>query len=77
MTVSTITNTLPGREDLCWLPDGKIMMSDGTKLFFMIPGPGGEWKEVLVSTPTPVLKGVTRLAVSSNGKKLAVVVLEE
>ncbi len=76
MVVNTLTPTLPGREDLCWLPDGKILMSDGTDLFFLIPGKGQEWKKVSV-TGNPALKGITRLAVSADGKKLAVVVAEE
>lgn len=77
MVVSSVANTLPGREDICWLPDGRIITSDGTKLFFLKPGTGAVWKEVLVTTPTQALKGVTRLAVSANGKSLAVVVFEE
>lgn len=77
MVVSSVANTLPGREDICWLPDGRIITSDGTKLFFLKPGTGAVWKEVLVTTPTQALKGVTRLAVSANGKSLAVVVSEE
>lgn len=76
MTISTIGTTLAGREDLCWLPDGKILMSDGTSLFYMKPGPQAEWKKV-ISPAIAELKGVTRLAVSSNGKKLAVVVAED
>ncbi len=73
--VSDIGPAIAGHEDLAWLPDGKIIMSDGPKLFFMDPAVGPGWNEVLVSGPS-VLKGVTRLAVSSNGKKLAVVVTE-
>lgn len=77
MKVSTIAPTLAKREDLCWLPDGRIVMSDGTKLFFLVPGQSAEWQEVIVSTPTQALKGITRLAVSPDGKKLVVVVAEE
>ncbi len=74
--ISTITTTLPGRDDLAWLPDGKIIMSDGTKIFFNDPTKGTAWNEVQVSSGANVLKGVTRLAVSLDGKKLAVVVSE-
>lgn len=77
MEVSTIGTTLPKREDMCWLPDGRIVMSDGTKLFFLTPGQNAVWKEVTVSTPLPALKGITRLAASADGKKLVVVVAEE
>jgi hypothetical protein len=76
MTITTIAPTLPGREDLCWLPDGKILMSDGSSLFFLKPGPQASWKPV--QTPASfAMKGITRLAVGGNGKKLAIVVAEE
>ncbi|MEJ0054599.1 MAG: hypothetical protein WDN75_02515 [Bacteroidota bacterium] len=74
--ISTITSTLPGRDDLAWLPDGKIIMSDGTKLFFSQPDRGTTWSEVVVSGGAEVLRSVTRIAVSADGKKLAVVVAE-
>jgi hypothetical protein len=76
MVVSTLASTLPGREDLCWLPDGKILMSDGTDLFFLTPGKDQGWRKVDRAGDL-TLKGVTRLAASSDGKKLAVVVAEE
>ncbi|MBL7848158.1 MAG: hypothetical protein JNL40_11860 [Cyclobacteriaceae bacterium] len=75
LAITTLGTTLPGREDLCWLPDGRILMSDGNELFFLVPGEE-LWKKVS-HPPTVILKGVTRLAVSANGKKLAVVVNEE
>lgn len=76
LDLTTVAATLPGREDLCWLPDGRILMSDGTNLFYLTPGPREEWKKVAVEN-APMLKGVTRMAVSANGKKLAVVVSED
>ncbi len=76
LIITTIAPTLPGRDDLCWLPDGRILMSDGTQLFYLTPGADASWKKV-ESPVTPILKGITRLAVSANGKKLAVVVAEE
>lgn len=77
MQITTITQTLPGRDDLCWLPDGKILMSDGTNLFFYTPGSQLQgWRKVN-SPAISELKGITRLAVSNDGKKIAVVVAEE
>lgn len=66
--------TLPGSEDLCWTPDGTILMSSGTKIFSMDPSKDKDWKEITIesSIATPI----TRLAVSKDGKKLAVVVSE-
>ena len=76
MKVSKIANTLGGAEDLCWLPDGKIVMSDGTKLSFLQPDKSQNWNAVEIESGADVLKGVSRLAVSTNGKKLAIVVSE-
>lgn len=76
MTISTIAATLPGREDICWTDDKKIISSDGTKLFFLDPKEGGQWKEVTLESGGQVLKGVTRLAISGEGNKLAVVIAE-
>jgi predicted nucleic acid-binding protein len=76
MQITAVATTLPGRDDLSWLPDGRILMSDGTALFYLKPGPQATWTKVEVVDGS-MLKGVTRLAVSSNGKKLAVVVTEE
>lgn len=76
LDISTVGATLPGREDLCWLPDGRILMSDGENLFYLTPGPREEWKRVNTVNAS-MLKAVTRLAVSANGKKIAIVVAEE
>ncbi len=73
--VSVITSTLPGREDLAWTPDGTIIMSDGAKLFQYKPGKSKGWEEIATEFPIEV-KGITRLAVSADGKKLAAVVSE-
>ena len=76
MQISNLGTTLNGSEDLSWLPDGKIVMSDGTKLFYLQPDKGQNWNAVEIESGANVLKGVSRLAVSTNGKKLAVVVTE-
>lgn len=76
MKVTNIGPTLSEKEDLSWLPDGKIIMSDGAKLFFLQPDKGQNWNSVEIESGADILKGVTRLAVSVDGKKLAVVVAE-
>ena len=76
MKVSTVVPTFTNHEDLCWLPDGRILMSDGSKLFYASPAKGPGWTEVTISTGSEILKNTTRLAVSADGKKLAVVVGE-
>ncbi len=76
MNISTITNTLPGREDITWTSDRKIISSDGTKIYFLDPAKDNKWMEVSILTGSELLKGVTRLAVNLNGDKLAVVIAE-
>jgi hypothetical protein len=75
LQVSFIINTLPEREDITWLPDGRLITSDGSKLFMIDPYKEKVWREVTI-TDTKFLKGVTRLAVNATGDKLAVVVSE-
>ncbi len=76
MKISTITKTLPGREDIAWTSDRKIISSDGTKIYFLDPAKENKWMEVSILTGSELLKGVTRLTVNSNGDKLAVVIAE-
>jgi Tol biopolymer transport system component len=74
--ISVITATPPGREDMCWSPDGKIFFSDGDKIVWMDPKKDKTWKTVLVTSGAELLKGVTRLVVSPDGKKIAAVIAE-
>lgn len=41
----TISNTLSGREDIAWTPEGILLTSDGTKLFRL---EGKEWKKIFL-----------------------------
>jgi hypothetical protein len=74
MKITNIGPTIPGSQDLAWLPDGKILMSNGLKVFYMDPADGPSWNEINISGDT--LKGISRMAVSADGKKLALVALE-
>jgi hypothetical protein len=74
--ISTITKTIPGREDITWTGDGLIISSDGESLFVFNPGKDLSWRKVEVKMGKEILKGVTRLAISQDGEKLAVVVAE-
>ena len=74
--ISDIATTLPGREDLCWTPDGKIIMSDGSKIYWLDPS-SQEKKWIEISMPAnEKIKGITRLAINKKGTQLAVVVAE-
>lgn len=74
--ITTITPTLPGREDLAWLKNNMLLMSDGTKLFSFRPGLDSSWVPVVLAEDVSPLKTVTRLAVNPSNNKLAVVVSE-
>lgn len=76
MTITTLATTLPGREDIAWTADGKVISSDGTKVYFLDPSKGKTWTEVAIQSGGELLKGVTRLSVNSRGDKLAVVISE-
>lgn len=69
----TLASTLPGKEDITWTMSGILLSSDGSKLYQLS---GTEWKEIVLKETIPAFKGITRLAISPKGDKLAVVVSE-
>jgi len=74
--ITLIAKTLTGREDLCWLSNGLIIMSDGTSLFYLNAQNDQGWKPIVADMGTIALKGISRLAVSSDNSKLAIVASE-
>ena len=71
--LATLASTLPGQEDLVWTPAGKILMSNGEQIFRLDPSSADNKAWVSVSMPGSKLKGITRMAISPDGKRLAVV----
>ena len=71
-SISDITKTVLGQDDIAWLPDGRIISSDGRNLLVFNPKKDRNWQPVR----GPVLNGISRIAVSPDGKKIAVVVAE-
>ncbi len=71
-----MTKTLPGSEDFVWTPDGIILSASGSKLFKFEPKKDREWQEV-ADFSSAGLKGITRLAVSPKGDRLALVAAVE
>ena len=67
-----IMGTLPGAEDMCWLPNGTILMGHESELYTFTPNNSVDWNEV-ISLAQYNIKNISRLAVSSDGTKLAVV----
>jgi Tol biopolymer transport system component len=71
-----ITDTLEGREDYAWLPDGRLLMASGAKIFLW--GKDNRvsvWQEVADLSPAGI-GNITRVAVSPDGKRLAFVAEE-
>ncbi|MEM9339520.1 MAG: hypothetical protein AAGA66_12375 [Bacteroidota bacterium] len=69
-----LTETLEGSEDFCWTPNGeKIFMGKGSKLFYW--GASSSWTDFF-DLATFDLTGITRISISPDGKKLALVLLD-
>lgn len=70
-TMTPIVETLEGREDYVWLPDGRLLMGSGSKLSLWNPASAAAgWKEIADFAPR--LKNITRLAASADGRSLAI-----
>jgi len=69
-TTERITLTLPGREDYAWTPTGEVIMGDGGRLFAWAEG--SDWTEIADFSDLGV-GGITRLAVSPDGSRIAIV----
>ena len=67
-----IVATLPKAEDMCWLPNGTILMGHENKLYTFTPNKSVDWVEV-ATLDTYNITNITRVSVSPDGKKLAVV----
>jgi hypothetical protein len=73
--IETICEAMADSQDMAWTPGGAILMGQGSKLFIWSPSTNA-WAEVADLASTFQLNGITRLAVSHKGDKLAVVVNE-
>ena len=70
-----VANTLEGVEDMCWLPNGSILMAKNTSIFQLNPKTGQGWKP-LFDAADYGLKNITRLTVNQSQTKLALVAEE-
>lgn len=84
---SPIINTLPGQDFFCWVEtpgDTRkrfLLSGDGNKLFYHFDNSSVEfkdkqWQPINIEGDVKMLKGITRLAVSADNTKLAIVVGE-
>lgn len=62
----------PENEFYAWTPDGVLITASGSKLYYWRPGTEGKWQEFADLTREGI-KGISRLAVSPRGDRLAFV----
>lgn len=70
-----ITDALSGSKDLAWTLKGSMIMGKGNQLYKYKPGIDKEWKPVKMDIDFS-LKNISRITVSPDGSKLAVVCQE-
>lgn len=75
-SIYLVSETPLYREDICWTPDGKIILSDDSKVLWMDPKREKKWKEIEIESGAEQIKGATRLNVSPDGKLITIVVTE-
>ena len=71
-TSASLTPALAGVEDYAWLPSGRLLMAKDSKLFAIVPLKDKDWQEAADFSKAG-LKGITRIAVSPKGNRIAVV----
>lgn len=78
--IEKICSTIEGREDFVWLNDEIILMNDGFQIYYKNVEVGDEWKKVEydfeLGSRNEFMKDLTRMAISGDGKRIAVVVGE-
>ncbi len=70
-----ITDALPGSQDIAWTAKGTLLMGKGGKIYKFHPGKDKDWQPVIIESEFP-FEGISRLAISPDGSRLAVVVVE-
>ena len=68
-----LVETRAGGDFHAWTPDGRVLMADGSALYQYNPDGAAGWQRVADLSP---LQGITRLAVSPDGRQLALVAAE-
>lgn len=73
--ITNITEALPGTEDFTWHPDGYILAAKDGALFRFVPGESRQWEKI-ASFDHEALNKTTRIAISPDAKRLAIVASE-
>lgn len=74
-TTKYITDALEGSQDLVWTKNGCMLMAQGNSIYRFCPEKDKTWCPISISSEFP-LEGISRIAISPDGSKLAIVVLE-
>lgn len=70
-----LADALEGSQDLTWTVQGTMLMGKQDAIYKLNPKSDSQWTKVRIESDLPVA-GITRLAVSPDGTKIAVVVSE-
>ncbi|MCP4882244.1 MAG: hypothetical protein GY908_00485 [Flavobacteriales bacterium] len=70
-----LTDALQGSQDLTWTQKGTILMGLKDKIYKFRPNSDQKWEPINIASELPI-NGITRLSISPDGSKLAVVVIE-
>lgn len=70
--IERLVATPAGSEDYAWLPDGSLVMAQGSTLFRWHSASQSSWQEIADFAAAGV-EGISRLAVSPDGTRLALV----
>jgi len=70
-----IIDALEGSQDLVWTKKGIMLMGTGNKIYKFDPDKDKNWTPINIECDLP-LDGISRIVISPNGKKIAVVVNE-
>jgi Tol biopolymer transport system component len=66
-----LIEAIEGGDFHAWTPDGTLIMAHGSRLYAWTPGAEGDWDEIADLTDVGI--EITRLAVSPDGSKIAIV----
>ena len=72
LSARPLVRTIKGVDVYAWTPDGILLMAQGSQVFSWRAGQGEEWTP-LADFSVAAVTGITRLAVSPRGDRLAVV----
>ena len=67
-----IIETIGKKEDICWLPDGTLLMAVGNTLMKFNPSAEQNWS-IFHTFPKNKFKNISRILVNSNGTRLVLV----